>query len=163
MSLYGVWGPRSICEVKCMRGDWGLWTSLFFAVGNFLLSRTTSQGPTTDWTSLVHPPPPSPLPSPYFLSLPVELLLVSSPAGRSFFEKTTQARTRPTPHSQKLRSLTHPNRRYSSTFVSIPTSVLQVSSSLSANFLLSTSVRGESSIRPLNLSPYLLLAPLSLT
>jgi hypothetical protein len=77
--------------------------------------------------------------------------LVSSPAGRSFFEKTTQARTRPTPHSQKLRSLTHPNRRYSSTFVSIPSSLFQVTPSLFANFLFSTSVCGDRSNRPLNL------------
>ena len=65
--------------------------------------------------SLVRPIPPLPLLS--FLLPLSNYLLVSSPAGRSFFEKTTRARTRPTPLSQKARSLPHPNRRYSSTFV----------------------------------------------
>jgi hypothetical protein len=75
--------------------------------------------------------PSPPLPSPLFPPTPFSYiffascritLLVSSPAGRSFFEKTTRARTRPTPPFQKLKSLPHPNRRYSSSFVSIFTS-----------------------------------------
>ncbi len=45
--------------------------------------------------SFVHPFPPLPL-LPFLLPLS-NYLLVSSPAGRSFFEKTTRARTRPTP------------------------------------------------------------------
>jgi hypothetical protein len=72
----------------------------------------------------VHPPLRPPFSSPhspfsYSFCLSRIYLLVSSPAGRSFFEKTTRARTTPTPHSQKLRSPPHPNRRHSSTFVSI--------------------------------------------
>jgi len=57
----------------------------------------------------VHPPLPPPFSPPhspfsYSFCLSRIYLLVSSPAGRSFFEKTTRARTTPTPHSQKLRS-----------------------------------------------------------
>jgi len=48
--------------------------------------------------SFVHPTPPLPL-LPFLLPLS-NYLLVSSPAGRSFFEKTTRARTRPTPLSK---------------------------------------------------------------
>jgi hypothetical protein len=67
--------------------------------------------------SFVHPFPLLPLLS--FLLPPSNYSLVSSPAGRSFFEKTTRARTRPTHSHKKSRSLPHPNRRYSSTFVCI--------------------------------------------
>jgi hypothetical protein len=62
---------------------------------------------------------PHPSPFSHLFCLCRITLLVSSPAGRSFFEKTTRARTRPTPLPQKSRSLPHPNRRYSSTFVCI--------------------------------------------
>lgn len=84
--------------------------------------------PRTDlWIGLIRPSYPSPFPfllTPFppfsYSSLPLSnYLLVSSPAGRSFFEKTTRARTTPTSQSQKLRSLPHPDRRHSSTFVSI--------------------------------------------
>ena len=89
--------------------------------------------------SFVHPPPLLPLLS--FLLPLSNYLLVSSPAGRSFFEKTTRARTRPTHSHQKYRSLPHPNRRYSSTFVCISPSHCPHTRSSSANplsFLLSS-------------------------
>lgn len=71
------------------------------------------------WIGLTRPSyPASPPLLPFLLPLS-NYLLVSSPAGRSFFEKTTRARTRPTPLSQNFRSLPHPNRRYSSTFVCV--------------------------------------------
>lgn len=52
-----------------------------------------------------------PLPLPPLLSFLLPLSnysLVSSPAGRSFFEKTTRARTRPTHSHKKYRSLPIP-------------------------------------------------------
>jgi hypothetical protein len=92
--------------------------------------------------SFVHPFPLLPLLS--FLLPLSNYSLVSSPAGRSFFEKTTRARTRPTHSHQKYRSLPHPNRRYSSTFVCIFPSPRPHTRSPSANaisFLLSSNSR----------------------
>ena len=52
---------------------------------------------------------PSPLPLLLSFLLPLSnYSLVSSPAGRSFFEKTTRARTRPTHSHKKYRSLPIP-------------------------------------------------------
>lgn len=81
--------------------------------------------------SFVHPFPLLPLLP--FLLPPSNYLLVSSPAGRSFFEKTTRARTRPTHSHKKSRSPPHPNRRYSSTFVCISPSPHPHTRSSSAN------------------------------
>lgn len=92
--------------------------------------------------SFVHPFPL--LPPLSFLLPPSNYSLVSSPAGRSFFEKTTRARTRPTHSHKKSRSLPHPNRRYSSTFVCIfpsPGSHTRSSSANAISFLLSSNSR----------------------
>jgi len=70
------------------------------------------------WIGPIRPSYPSPPLLSFLLPLS-NYLLVSSPAGRSFFEKTTRARTRPTHSHKNSRSLPHPNRRYSSTFVCI--------------------------------------------
>ena len=103
---------------KARRGVRGLSTPASFSrLAVLHLCSCTSPLDSSGSDSFVHPFPLLPLLS-FFLPLS-NYLLVSSPAGRSFFEKTTRARTRPTLSHKKYRSLPHPNRRYSSTFVCI--------------------------------------------
>jgi hypothetical protein len=105
--------------------------------------------------SFVHPFPLLPL-LPFLLPLS-NYLLVSSPAGRSFFEKTTRARTRPTHSHKKSRSPPHPNRRYSSTFVCISPSPHPHTRSSSANtisFLKSSNSHPHPPLHVPNLLPF---------
>ncbi len=73
---------------------------------------------------------PFPLPPPLSFLLPLSnYSLVSSPAGRSFFEKTTRARTRPTHSHKKYRSLPIPigdTRPHSYVFFPCPVHTLDL-------------------------------------